>query len=82
MFVGEYRHNVDTKGRLAIPFRMRSALERGAIVTRGVDTCLTVYTREEWDALAAKIGLNRPYVKRSVSGPSRSFVSVPENPIA
>lgn len=55
MFVGEYRHNVDTKGRLAIPFRMRSALERGAIVTRGVDTCLTVYTREEWDALAAKI---------------------------
>lgn len=55
MFVGEYRHNVDTKGRLAIPFRMRSELERGAIVTRGVDTCLTVYTREEWDMLAAKI---------------------------
>ncbi len=55
MFVGEYRHNVDSKGRLAIPFRMRSELERGAVVTRGVDSCLTVYTREEWDKLAAKI---------------------------
>ncbi len=55
MFVGEYRHNVDSKGRLAIPFRMRSELERGAVVTRGVDACLTVYTREEWDKLAAKI---------------------------
>jgi MraZ protein len=55
MFVGEYRHNMDTKGRLAIPFRMRSELEHGAIVTRGVDTCLTIYTRAEWDTLAAKI---------------------------
>lgn len=55
MFVGEYRHNMDAKGRLAIPFRMRSELERGAVVTRGVDTCLTIYTREEWDKLAEKI---------------------------
>lgn len=55
MFVGEYRHNLDSKGRLAIPFRMRTELSTGAVVTRGVDSCLTIYTKEEWEKLASKI---------------------------
>ncbi len=55
MFVGEYRHTLDPKGRLAIPYRLRRELEDGAVVTRGVDGCLTLYTKGEWERLAAKI---------------------------
>lgn len=55
MFVGEYEHNLDAKGRLAVPYRMRHELEAGAVVTRGVDGCLVMYTREEWDRLAGQI---------------------------
>lgn len=55
MFIGEYEHNIDTKGRVAIPAKFRNRLSGGAIVTRGLDRCLFVYTREDWDILAAKI---------------------------
>jgi MraZ protein len=55
MFVGEYTHNLDPKGRLAIPYRIRRELEQGAVVTRGIDGCLTLYTKDEWDKLASRI---------------------------
>lgn len=55
MFVGEYIHTIDDKGRLAIPARMRRDLEEGAVVTRGIDTCLFVYPKNEWIKLAEKI---------------------------
>ena len=52
MFVGEYLHNVDTKGRVAIPARFRAKIERGAVLTRGMDSCLTVYPMETWERKA------------------------------
>jgi MraZ protein len=55
MFIGEYSHNLDEKGRLAIPAKFRSHLKKGAIVTRGLDNCLFVYTEEEWSKLAEKL---------------------------
>ncbi|MBI4239656.1 division/cell wall cluster transcriptional repressor MraZ [Candidatus Uhrbacteria bacterium] len=55
MFIGEYSHSIDTKGRLALPSKFRSVLEQGAVVTKGLDNCLFVYTQEEWSALATKI---------------------------
>lgn len=55
MFVGEYAHNLDTKGRLAVPFRMRAELEDGGVVTRSVDSCLVLYTKTEWKQLAERI---------------------------
>ena len=55
MFVGEYSHSIDDKGRLAIPAKMRRDLEDGAVVTRGIDTCLFVYPKNEWLKLAEKI---------------------------
>ncbi|MEK7460753.1 MAG: division/cell wall cluster transcriptional repressor MraZ [Patescibacteria group bacterium] len=55
MFVGEYTHSIDDKGRLAIPAKMRRDLEDGAVVTRGIDTCLFVYPKNEWLKLAEKI---------------------------
>lgn len=55
MFIGEYKHALDEKGRLAVPSKFRAELEKGAVVTRGLDNCLFLYTLEEWDRLAEKI---------------------------
>lgn len=55
MFIGEYTHNLDEKGRLAVPKKFRGALENGAVVTRGLDNCLFLYTKEEWAKLAEKL---------------------------
>ena len=55
MFIGEYHHSVDDKGRLAIPTKFRQDLKRGAVVTRGLDGCLFVYTLAEWTKLADKL---------------------------
>ncbi|MFC1613569.1 division/cell wall cluster transcriptional repressor MraZ, partial [Patescibacteria group bacterium] len=55
MFIGEYNHNIDDKGRLAVPAKFRSALKKGAVVTRGIDNCLFLYTQEEWNKLAKKL---------------------------
>ncbi len=55
MFIGEYSHNLDDKGRLAIPAKFRAALKKGAVVTRGLDSCLFLYTKAEWEKLAQKL---------------------------
>lgn len=55
MFIGEYQHSLDEKGRLAIPVKFRSALLKGAIVTKGFDTCLFMYTKDGWKSWAEKI---------------------------
>ena len=55
MFIGEYTHNLDDKGRLAIPKKFRSDLSKGAVVTRGLDNCLFLYTTKEWEKLAEKL---------------------------
>lgn len=55
MFIGEYKHNLDDKGRLAIPTKFRADLSKGAVVTRGLDTSLFLFPKEEWDKLAEKL---------------------------
>lgn len=60
MFIGEYNHNLDDKGRLAVPKKFRSALATGAVVTRGLDNCLFLYTKTEWKKLADKLA-NLPF---------------------
>jgi len=55
MFIGEYAHSVDDKGRLAIPMKFRKDLKGGAVVTRGLDNCLFVYSMSEWKKLAEKL---------------------------
>ncbi len=55
MFLGEFQHTVDQKGRLAIPAKFREELADGAVVTRGLDKCLVIYPRIEWQALAEKV---------------------------
>ena len=55
MFLGEYQHSIDEKGRMAIPIKFRKLLEKGAVVTRGLDSCLFLYPKKEWEVLAEKI---------------------------
>jgi MraZ protein len=55
MFIGEYKHSLDDKGRIAIPSKFRKALAKGAVVTRGLDTSLFLFPKEEWDKLAQKL---------------------------
>ncbi len=55
IFIGEYRHQLDDKGRLAIPAKFRNALKKGAVVTKGLDGCLFLYTPVEWGKLVAKL---------------------------
>lgn len=55
MFIGEYHHNLDEKGRMAVPVKFRPELEQTAVITRGLDGCLFVFTPLEWKALASKI---------------------------
>lgn len=55
MFIGEFHHSIDEKGRLAIPVKFRSAFKTGAVVTRGLDKSLFLYTNQEWKKLAEKL---------------------------
>lgn len=55
MLLGEYKHNLDAKGRIAIPAKFREKLTVGAIITRGLDNCLFVFAEKEWQVLVEKI---------------------------
>jgi|SRR3989344_1493097 len=55
MFIGEYQHSMDEKGRLAVPAKFRKSLSRGVVITRGLDNCLFVYTQTEWEKLVSKL---------------------------
>lgn len=55
MFLGEYKHSIDSKGRLALPARFRAGLRGGLVITRGLDNCLFIYPKNEWGRLAQKL---------------------------
>ena len=55
MFIGEYQHNLDTKGRIIIPSKFRDELHTTFILTRGLDNCLTIYSLEQWDKMFVEI---------------------------
>jgi MraZ protein len=55
MFLGEYEHSVDTKGRVAVPAKFRTQLEGGLVVTRGFERCLQVYPMERWAELSDRV---------------------------
>jgi len=54
MFIGEYNHNLDDKGRIAIPAKFRAILKKGAVVTKGLDGCLFLYAKEQFETIAQK----------------------------
>ena len=54
MFMGEYHHTLDNKGRLTIPSKIRYELGETFVITRGIDKCLFVYPKEEWNNIISK----------------------------
>ena len=55
MFMGEYSHTIDPKGRLIIPSRFRDELGDEFVLTKGLDGCLSIYPRNEWEAFEQKL---------------------------
>ncbi len=55
MFLGEFEHTIDDKGRVAIPARFREEMQEGFIITRGFDNCLQAFPRPTWQDLAHRI---------------------------
>ena len=55
MFIGEYSYSIDDKKRLAIPAKMRLSLGKKAVITRGLDNCLSLYPVKDWGKLVEKI---------------------------
>lgn len=54
MFMGEYHHTIDDKGRLTIPSKIRYELGETFVITRGLDGCLFVYPKDEWKNIISK----------------------------
>lgn len=59
MFLGEYQHTLDAKGRIILPSRFRARLAEGCVLTRGQETCLVVYPREEFDRISESLSRAR-----------------------
>lgn len=74
MFMGEYQHNLDKKGRLFIPARFREGLGDSFVVTKGLDGCLFVYPRPEWEALEQKLK-SLPFTRADARAFVRFFFS-------
>lgn len=55
MFMGQYEHSIDTKGRIIIPAKYRDDLGESFVVTHGLDGCLFLYPQEEWEAFVEKL---------------------------
>ncbi|MEA3295906.1 MAG: division/cell wall cluster transcriptional repressor MraZ [Patescibacteria group bacterium] len=55
MFIGEYTYSIDAKKRLAIPAKFRKIFGKKAVITRGLDNCLFLYSIQEWKKLAEKL---------------------------
>ena len=75
MFIGEFQHNIDSKGRIALPAKFRAKVTGGAIITRGIDRCLFVFTGKDWEVLAQKLialplsqANSRAFVRLMLSG--------------
>ena len=72
MFMGEYNHTIDAKGRLIIPAKFREALGDEFVVTKGMDGCLFVFDNSEWQAFAEKLR-SLPMIDKEVRQFTRFF---------
>ncbi len=55
MFIGEYNHSIDTKGRVIVPSKFREQLDDVCFATKGLDGCLFVFPKTEWEAFEEKL---------------------------
>ena len=74
MFMGEYRHTIDDKGRIIIPSKFRTELGDSFVVTRGLENCLFVYSLVEWNKIVDKLK-TLPFTKKDARNFTRFFLS-------
>ncbi|GKX29084.1 transcriptional regulator MraZ [Vallitalea longa] len=74
MFIGEYKHSIDAKGRLIVPAKFRVLLGDTFYITKGFDKCLMVYTEEEWNKFIEKLN-NNPMKKKDARRIQRFFIA-------
>jgi len=74
MFMGEYQHTIDTKGRMIIPAKFREGLGETFVLTRGLDQCLFGYPMNEWKILEDKLK-SLPLTKKDARAFTRFFFS-------
>ncbi len=72
MFLGEYMHSLDEKGRVVMPSKFRAELATGCVLTKGQERCLYVFPQDRWDEEAAAV-LRLPRTDRRARNYSRSF---------
>ncbi|WP_204499585.1 division/cell wall cluster transcriptional repressor MraZ [Aquibacillus albus] len=74
MFMGEFQHNIDTKGRIIVPAKFREGLGDIFVLTRGLDQCLFAYPMNEWRILEEKLK-KLPLTKKDARAFTRFFFS-------
>ncbi len=74
MFIGEYKYNLDIKNRLALPSKFRKLFNTGAVITKGLDNCLFIYTIKEWNKLSEKLA-NLPFSQAKSRAFSRMILA-------
>ncbi len=72
--MGEFQHNIDTKGRIIVPAKFREGLGDSFVVTRGLDKCLFAYPMDEWKLLEEKLK-KLPLTKKDARAFTRFFFS-------
>ena len=74
MFIGEYHHTIDDKGRVIIPAKFREELGNKFIITRGIENCLFVYSEKNWNEICNKLN-SLPFTKKDARVFNRFFMS-------
>ena len=74
MFIGEYHHTIDEKGRIIIPVKFREELGNNFIITRGIENCLFIYSEENWAKITNKLN-SLPFTKKDARTFNRFFMS-------
>ena len=74
MFMGEYHHTIDDKGRLIIPTKFRTELKDKFVITRGIEHCLFAYPLERWEEIVHKLE-SLPFTKKDARNFTRFFLS-------
>ena len=74
MYIGEYHHTIDEKGRIIIPTKFRNELGNNFIITRGIENCLFVYSNDNWNEICNKLN-SLPFTKKDARVFNRFFMS-------
>ena len=78
MFMGEYQHNLDEKSRIVIPSNFRYELKDNFVITKGLEKCLYIFSKNEWNKVVSKLE-DLPFTKKDVRIFKRAFFSGASN---